>query len=561
MLNKAQFANNPTRLDISRSKFDLSWRNTFTTRAGICQIIYNEEILPGDTFDVSGSFVIRSSTPVAPVMDDLYADIYFFFVPNKMTLSRAMLSPTTTDTQASWKAFIGAQDSLLNVPTPASGIRLPQVNVSGTSSVTKENYLNSLGDMLGLPQAAADYKVNCLEALAYVCIWNNWFRDPNGGMNPITLSVSSGNAYFNGYSQYGYTDTIDLASMKALPSCRMNGGYFTSALPWPQRNSTSVLLPLGDKAPLSVGSGYYDISNVRFYTTIGTPITSGSLGISNNYLYAGGTQSATSKVNFTNLAADLSKATAASVNSFRYAVQLQRWYEALARGGNSYGNEKQATFGVTGHDILDDRPEYLGGKRVRLDVSQVNNTAGDLGDTGAFSLTTDKHHYFTKSFDDWGTIMGIMVIRPKESYCQGVARKFSRFDKFQFYWPQFANIGEQEILKKEIMVTGSSGSDNSVFGYQEAFAEYRYHPDQVCGLMRPTYGNPATAAYTYCNNFSTVPTLAAFINGDSLSSNVDQTLKVSLATGHYQFFGQFYWNVSAVRPMPTYSIPGLVDHH
>lgn len=569
MLNKSTFANNPTKLDISRSKFDLSWRNSFSTRAGICQIVYTEETLPGDTLSLDASFVIRSTTPIGPTMDDLYADIYFFHVPNKLTLARQMMSPTTNDASKSWKAFIGAQDSLLNMPIPADGVQLPSVQVFSNSNVSKVNYLNSVADMLGLPQidssTASDYySVNCLEPLAYACVWNNYFRDPNN-QNPITIGIGSGNiCQFYGLTEYGYNGRANIDELQALPACRMNGGYFTSALPWPQRNSTSVLLPLGETAPVvGDGSNFHSITGndaIKFLDN-GSILTNKTLGTSaNGSLAYGSSGSSIPALSSTNMVVDLSQATAASVNQFRYAVQLQRWYECLARGGNSLSDMTVSMFGVTPHDVNADRPEYLGGKRVPLSISQVNTTSKDgLGTPGAFSLTTDKHHYFTKSFDTWGVVIGIMVIRPKESYCQGIARKYSRFDRMQFYWPQFANIGEQEILKKELFVQGTS-TDDEVFGYQEAWAEYRYHNDQVCGVLRPTYSNEY-AYWTYANKFSAAPSLASYINGNDLYKNVDQTLAVSQATAHFQFTAQFYFDVSAVRPMPTYSIPGLVDHH
>lgn len=566
-INKHIFEANPVRLDISRSKFDLShgWKGTFNTGLAVPCLAYSD-VLPGDTFKLSASCVIRSTTPVAPVMDNAFADVYFFFVPSKLVLSRQSMSPSVSDSNHSWEAFIGAQDNLLNMPLP-SDVELPSVCFGGYPSSGSDEVdfaRGSLADYLGLPDFPGTFSVgnfkrrmNCLEPLAYYSVWNSYFRDPNT-MNPVTFSLTSdpafgptvdlvtfygGTSSWAGLARIGRVDTV-------LPVCRYHG-YFGSALPWPQRNSNQVELPLGEWAELGVVNVEYDLTANGAGSSDGTASYLGS-----NVL----------TIDKTNIVADLSTATAASVNALRLAVQTQRWYEALARGGNRIDEMTASMFGVTPSDATSGRPEYLGGKRIMINMQQVANTAGtnvstqtqqSIGSTGAYSLTTDDDFYFTKSFDTWGTIIGIVCVRVAETFHQGLARRHSRFDRFDFYWPQFANLGEQAIKNKEIYLAGD-GDDDKVFGYQEAWAEYRFFPDTVTGLARP--GNNQ-AYWTYANNFTSRPNLKDYLNASSQVANVDRTLQVPSATAGFQWLADFHFDITAVRPMPTYSIPGLVDHH
>lgn len=565
-INKHVFEANPTRLDISRSKFDLShgWKGTFNTGLMVPCLAYSD-VLPGDTFKLSASCVIRSTTPVAPVMDNAFADVYFFFVPHKLTLSRQSMSPSVDDSNHSWAAFIGAQDSLLNMPVP-SDVVLPSINFGDLQSGVENDFQRgSLSDYLGLPDFPDVYvggywkrRMNCLEPLAYYSVFNSYFRDENT-VNPVTFSVLTNTigygrsekliALYGGPRSWSGEVCIGQTGF-VLPVSRFHG-YFGSALPWPQRNSTQVELPLGQWAELGVVNTEYDITGNGVGSSDGTASYNGS-----NVL----------TIDKTNIVADLSTATAASVNALRLAVQTQRWYEALARGGNRLDEMTASMFGVTPSDAGSGRPEYLGGKRIMINMQQVANTAGtnvstqtqqSIGSTGAYSLTTDDDFYFTKSFDTWGTLIGIVCVRVNEVFHQGLARRHSRFDRFDFYWPQFANLGEQAIKSKEIYMDGSD-DDEKPFGYQEAWAEYRFFPDTVTGLARP--GNNQ-AYWTYANNFSSRPNLKDYLSAESEKDNVDRTLQVPSTTAGFQWLADFHFDITAVRPMPTYSIPGLVDHH
>ena len=588
-INKHIFEANPVSLDISRSKFDLShgWKGTFNTGLAVPMLAYSD-ILPGSTWKLSASCVIRSTTPVAPVMDTAYADVYFFFVPHKLTLSREMMSPAVDNASRSWAAFIGAQDSLLNMPLPGD-VRLPGISFgkidridgayveSGFSTGSLADYL-ALPDFAGtFPAATGPRFMNCLEPLAYYSVWNSYFRDPST-TNPISFTITSDTLYggnprivLNGAPVNGYWSIGDPECV--LPVSRFHG-YFGSALPWPQRNSTEVTLPLGDSAPvIPSGSIAYGDDTLVLGSNIsgggissyGFPIAPSSMDPGDSWVNPPSPETYGS-VNGTNLKADLSAATAASVNALRFAVQAQRWYEALARGGNRLDEMTASMFGVTPSDAGTGRPEYLGGKRIMINVQQVENTAGTtestvsqmaIGSTGAYSLTTDNDRYFTKSFDTWGSVIGIVCVRTAESFHQGLARRHSRFDRFDFYWPQFANLGEQPIKNKEIYMDGSA-DDEKPFGYQEAWAEYRFFPDSVTGLARPGSNQ---AYWTYANNFTSRPNLKDYLDASNQKANVDRTLQVPSEDAGFQWLADFHFDIQAVLPMPTYSIPGLVDHH
>lgn len=578
-INKHIFEANPVSLDISRSshKLDHDWIGTFNT--GLLVPMYHQEVLPGSTFKLGASCALRSTTPVAPVMDNAFADVYFFFVPNKLILSRRSMSPAVDDASYSWEAFIGAQDSLLNMPLPAD-VELPSTNfgfVDPNDSYAEKDFVRgSLADYLGLPDFSTSFaigswkrRMNSLPALAYFSVFNDYFREPNT-MNPITFTIQ-GESYFGGThpitrffgGPFSWNNRISIGDTDSvLPVCRFHG-YFGSALPWPQRNSTQVELPLGDTAPLSLASSVYSVGNVIKFG----PSEALSESLANdgtNWLTSA--SSPDGYATGTNLQVDLSAATAASVNALRFAVQAQRWYEALARGGNRIDEMTASMFGVTPSDASTGRPEYLGGKRIAINIQQVANTAGtnistttqqSIGSTGAYSLTNDDSYYFTKSFDTWGQIIGVVCVRTVDRFHQGLARKYTRFNRFDFYWPQFANLGEQAIKNKEIYMDGTN-DDDLPFGYQEAWAEYRFDPDVVTGLARPGSNQ---AYWTYANNFGSRPNLAGYLNGFGLKDNVDRTLQVPSGTSGFQWLGNFHFDVTAVLPMPTYSIPGLVDHH
>lgn len=583
MPHDAYFQGNPTRLDISRSKMHAAprWSGTWNT-GRLVPIFATSSIMPGDTFKMSVASAIRMTRPVVPVMDDMDITVEAFFVPHRLVLSRRTMSPTLNDGSSSWTAFIGAQDSLLNMPTPGD-IKLP------TQVVAYNSYLvGGMADCLGYHRpmggSNSSYQINPLKTLAFYSVWNEYWREPNT-QSPVTYSISADASSVTGnYLSFTGADagiSIGLGAgigQVPLPPVSRYHGYFGSALPWPQRNSTNVTMPLGDLAPVvardndfHLFNGVPTFRNVSLWKGLSgsstNPITSDSTLLAGyDQADAGGNLTpelfkATSSTR-NNMFADLSSATAASVNQFRLAVQTQRWYEALARSGNKYSDLVDGMFGVRGPSIPD-RPEYLGGFTAPINISQVNGTSGtDLGATGAFSLSNPGGYLFTKSFTEHGTLIVVACCRVRESFSQGVKKEDQRFERFDFFWPQFANIGEEPLYKKFLYVDGTAGNtnDDAVFGYQEAWAEYRTFTDDVTGYLNPGVSG-GIGQYTYANYFNGHPSLKGYLDASPQVSNVDRTLSASAATVGYQFFGQFQFDIEMVRPMPTYSIPGLVDHH
>lgn len=595
MRNDSYFQGNPVDLQsMSRSVFSMphKWTGTLNTGKLVPFFSYGD-VLPGDTWNVDASFVMRSTTPMAPVMDDAYVDVFFFFTPHKLVLSRAYMSPSTSDSNHSFAAAIGAQDSLLNMPIP-QGVTLPDivVNPDGRGSGRDINFIDdvshSLVDYLGLSLEGVlnddyydqEYSIVCLEPLAYYSIYNEYFRDPNVD-NPVVFSISSGHVNL---SKDG--SSIDIVLRDSIMDVCVFHGYFGSALPWPQRGA-GVTLPLGDVAPVFSGDdhlgngrkGFAEPNDpVRFGIVNSSGGGSGTINSrvlmsdANHRLAAGGTgtDSGFGNLGITNLWANLADATAASINNIRLAFQYQRFQEKMARGGNRIQELTRSMFGVTPHDYTDDRPEYLGGARVKVGMHQVNNTAGttestasqqSIGSTGAYSLTSDSRHYFVKSFDTWGTITGVMCVRVDESFSQGLPRRYSRRKAEDFYWPTFAFLGEQPIFNKEIFLKADNNVDSSVddgvFGYQEAWAEYRYIPDVVSGFARPGAGYDY---WNYSNRFTSAPLLKAFLHAGREKDNVDRTLQVQSKSAGFQWMAQFLISAKVSRVMPLYSVPGLVDH-
>lgn len=570
LYGQEKFQANPVSLKISRSKFDMGYRFSGTCNAGELRICYYQEVQPGDTFKYSEKMVCRSTTPVCPTMDGSDLDVYYFFVPYKLLLSRRYATPTVNDYNQSWEGFIGAQDFLLNMPAPASGVQLPVVY----HSMSTKN-LSAIATDFGLPLVSSGNSLSicALPYMAYMSVWNDYFRDPNV-MNPVTWTFNSGGLVGFSGGVHSWNNTTGTANLNVLPVCRHHG-YLRNCLPWPQRNLTSVGVPFGGLAPIETTSTHHDlgIDDINFYENNNGvySVIQGPLASDQAYgvFSQSGSTSFGQSIDATNLAANVSLA-APTINQLRYAVQTQKWFEELARCGNRLGEMTAGMFGVTPHDIGDHEPIYLGGKRIQLTQHLVANTSGtnystttqqSLGSTGAYSLTNSNSSVFTKSFDTWGVILGVYCIRVKDSFTQGLDRIWTRRSREQFYFPTFANIGEQPVYTKEIYCDGSA-TDDVVFGYQEAWADLRFRNDIVTGELRDTL-----AYWTYANKFSSAPTLAGFIDASKQRENVDQTLQVrSYTVGgtpnvNFQYMVQFKHDVTAVRAMPTYSIPGRLDHN
>lgn len=544
--------------NIRRSTFDMSHSHKTTFNTGDIVPIYLEEILPGDTFKIQTNFVIRMSTPIKPVMDNAFVDLYFFFVPNRLVWEH-------------WQDFMG-ENKEGAWDEDQIEYNIPSGDFDNTQ-ITK----GTIADHMGLPTKTALNKINLLPFRAYTLIYNEWFRDENI-IAPILIPKGENS---------GAVTQPELAvnGGKLLKAAKFHD-YFTSGLPQPQKGEP-VTISLGEDLPVVTKKKTVDANKAPLiwanYNQIIDPTSD------QDYLLAvapwedeiyfpeqklnqtrrgkieGQTLDLSGNNNQlapANLFADLSQATAITINQLREAFQIQKLLEKDARGGTRYIEIIKSHFGVTSPDARMQRPEYLGGKRIPINMAQVlqtsaTNEESPQGNTAAFSLTGDNSTRFTKSFTEHGYIIGLAVVRTTHSYQQGVNEIWSRQRRFDFYWPALANIGEQPILNKEIYAQGTD-EDEEVFAYKEAYAEYRFKPNYITGEFRSTY-EQTLDIWHYGDMYESAPRLSQeWI--EETKNNVDRTLAVQSSVSD-QFLADFYFKIKATRPMPLYSIPGLIDHN
>lgn len=564
------FVYNPTNLDMSRSRFPLAHEHKLTMKSGELVPIYLEEVIAGDTFDMKVSNVTRMITPAVPVMDNAFLDTFFFFVPFRLC----------TFGEKDFQKIFGENTTSAWVPSSESTLANTGnvFNLSSLVQVKAGSALNHLGfPIMGASALTKDFST--MPLMAYVKIWNEWFRDQN------TMAP---------YTPLNAVALANFLSDKCLKVSKSHD-YFTSCMISSQKGN-AVILPIGGVAPVSARAESHihqgdSVASLRFIDFVPTGFTNGiytgkSQGpeISFNGAYKnlildtitqGSTGNATVDESIyqpsgssypatpTNLYADLASATAASVNEIRQAFAIQRLLEKDARGGSRFREILKAHFGVTIPDLTVQVPEYLAGKRIPLNVTQVLQTAdtsnGPLGTTGAFSNSSFYDRSFIKSFNEPGYVVGVACIRTAQSYSQGVHKLWTRNRRYDFYDPTFANLGEMPVYKRELYLQGLTNNNiDEVFGFNEAWAEYRYHPNLVTGYLAPDANDPLLAKWTYTNNFSAVPVLnSSFM--EQPSSQIDDTLVMK--GGYYQFIVDYYFDVKATRPMPVFSIPGLLDHH
>jgi hypothetical protein len=550
-----RFALNPTNLDISRSKFNRNHSLKTSFNVGDVVPFYVDEVLPGDTFQLKTSLVARMQTLITPMMDNIYLDTYFFFVPNRLTWNH-------------WKEFNG--ENTQSAWYPSVEYSVPQLTAPATSGWS----IGTLADYFGIPTGVPNLSVNALPFRAYALIMNEWFRDENLS-DPLSVPVDD--ATVVGVNTGNYITDV---AKGGLPfKAAKYHDYFTSCLPAPQKGPDVTLpvsvpqnlpvVPLVDTVSNSLlGQKYHAVNydGSEFPNNgILKPIVFGGLTDGGSQGETGGLSSGSSGFPIINnlWAVQSGDPVAATINQLRMAFQIQKLYERDARGGTRYIEILKSHFGVTSPDARLQRPEYLGGNRIPININQVvqsSATAAEgtpLGDTAAFSLTTDTHGDFIKSFVEHGFIIGVMVARYDHTYQQGLERFWSRKDRFDYYWPVFANIGEQAVLNKEIFAQGNE-KDDEVFGYQEAWADYRYKPSRVTGEMRSS-APTSLDVWHLADEYTQLPTLSdAWIREDK--SNVDRVLAVTSSVSN-QMFADIYVQCEATRPMPVYSIPGLIDHH
>lgn len=548
---ESHFALNPTRLDMSRSKFDRSFSLKTSFNVGDIVPFYVDEVLPGDTFNVKTSKVVRMQTLITPIMDNIYLDTYYFFVPNRLVWEH-------------WKQFNG--ENTESAWLPSTEFSIPQLTApAGGWSV------GTIADYMGIPTGVANLSVSALPFRAYALICNEWFRDENL-CDPLV--VPTGDATVAGSNTVASVE--DYAKGATPYKAAKYHDYFTSCLPAPQKGPDVGIGLTGNVPVVGNGkvlgltngasfAGVYNSGGLNISTDLyGASVsTSGSGNGFNGALGVPTVDQLSGDLSKSGLVADLGALNSVTINQLRLAFQIQKLYEKDARGGTRYTEILKTHFGVTSPDSRLQRPEYLGGNRVPININQVvQNSAtveGEtpLGNVAGYSVTSDTHFDFRQSFTEHGFVIGVMVARYDHTYQQGIERFWSRKTRFDYYWPVLANIGEQAVLNKEIYAQGTV-EDDEVFGYQEAWGDYRYKPNRVTGEMRSQYAQ-SLDVWHLGDDYTKLPSLSAeWIVEDK--TNVDRVLAVT-STNANQLFADLYINNQTTRPMPMYSIPGLVDHH
>lgn len=562
--NNEKHFNQVPETHVSRTRFNRDQNILTTFDAGKLVPFYVDEVLPGDTFSVDTAAIIRMTTPKYPVFDDAFIDFYYFFCPNRILWDN-------------FKQFMGEADDRPWMPTKT--YKVPKILISGDETEKAYPAEQTILDYMGVPTKAVKgtdrkMEINALPIRAYIKIWNEFFRDQNVGNPAVNKTDDSDTDYGTGTETGEEKD----ATEENILSHAVSGGfclpvskfhdYFSSCLPYPQRGP-EVTIALSGNAP------------VKTYSTadVNNPITenihlleNGTVEQNATLIYgpygdrgesawqaSGNTGvSGTGELKTGYLGADLQSIEAATINQLRQAFAVQHYYEALARGGSRYREQVRALFGVSISDKTVQVPEYLGGGRYHVNINQIVQTSGQqaendtpLGETGAMSVTPINESSFTKSFEEHGFIIGVMCVRHNHSYQQGLERFWSRSDRLDYYFPQFANVGEQPVKKKEIMLTGTA-TDDETFGYQEAWADYRMKPNRVSGKMRSNAVGTLDF-WHYADNYNTVPTLSQ----EWMNEGKTEIARTLIVQDEPQFFGAIRVMNKTTRCMPLYSVPGL----
>ena len=570
---QAHFAQIPS-MDISRSKFDRSFIHKTTCNNGELVPIYvDPDIVPGDTVTMKMSDLIRMTTPITPVMDELKADFFFFFVPNRLVWTN-------------FKKFMGENESAPWIQT--TEYTIPQLEISNYQGNWRTVLKGSVLDHMGIPtnytwktegqdqEPKRRIYISSLPTKAYALIWNEFFRSESL-QNPVNVTKTDSTLTILNANASGYiadpdafqVQNAEKGGLPCLPVCK-TFDYFTACLPRPQAGP-DVTLPMNGTAPVKFGQ-YWDQGDDKYYDatgltnqqtwhgfdTIGNEFTLGSYSTVTEQFVSANLGNGPIK-----LYSDLSQATGATINQLRTAFAIQKWQEREARGGQRYTEMVRSHFNTTNPDFRLQRPEYLGGFTHQISMNQVLSQGNDasgapIGTTGAYSLSTNKNgDVFSHSFTEHGILMGLMCIRQNShTYQQGINRAWFKKERFDFYTPEFANLGETYVTEDEIFATGIAADDKSAFGYQERWAEMRYMPDIVSGEMRSDY-TTSLDIWHYADYYTQAPQLGNVWIKEG-KENVNRTLAIQNAD---QFKVDMYFGAVYTRPLPVWSVPGLLDHH
>lgn len=530
-----------------RSKFERSFSHKTSFNVGdVVPVYVDSDILPGDTVQMDMAELVRMATPIYPIMDNLYMDVYWFFVPHRLVWDH-------------WTAFWGENDDPW---TQTTEYEIPQIEAP-TGGWTE----GTIADYMGIPTKVDGISVNALPFRAYARAWNDWFRDENlKKVCHIYTDETTRTGQTGAETGYTYVTGVELGG-KPAKIAKLHD-YYTSTLPSPQKGP-AVQIPLGTTANLKTNNQYMMYrgvaSGMQCEMKCGDNIAPG--GTSSPYLMAKGTNvtnmiaSETLNLDPDNYYVDLSNATAATINQLRTAFAVQKYYEAAGRFGTRYIEFVRSIFGVTSSDARFQRSEYIGGQRIPINIDQILQTSSTdatspQGNTAGFSCTINRDSMFTKSFEEHGTLLCLVAIRTDHTYQQGLSKMWTRKKWTDYYNPFFANLGEMPVLVENIYATGTS-ADKDAFGYQEAWAEYRYHENYVSGYMRSN-ATGSLDVWHFADDYESQPYLSSeWI--DEPYTNVDRTIAVTSQLTH-QFIADFFYKCYYTRPMPVYSVPGLIDH-
>lgn len=568
--NEAHFDQIP-KTYISRSRFKRDQNVKLTFDAGKLIPFYVDEVLPGDTFSVDTIGLVRMTTPIVPVMDNCYLDVYYFFVPNRIVWDN-------------WKEFCG--ENTTEAWAQKEVYSVPQINI-GVGTIDKDHKTqtkanatpaeNSILDYMGIPTKINTggvndkLSINALPVRGYVRIWNEWFRDQNLD-DPVPNFTGDDPVDNNAHTGTGWTQTKlnELAAIgdECLPVNKFHD-YFTSALPAPQKGP-EVTIPMTGNAPIYWADASNNPLTIQDLKDNGLWKDTGYLSRTLDKMMTQDYNNTTEKARAVlgsqgsgtklgdRMTADLSDVTAATINELRQAFAVQHYYEALARGGSRYREIIRSLFGTLISDKTVQIPEYLGGGRYMINISQVIQTSESgktpQGNPGAVSVTPFNENSFTKSFEEHGFVIGVCCVRHDRTYQQGLERFWSRKDTLDFYYPQFANIGEQAVKVKEVYCDSGnpSSANEEVFGYQEAWSEYRMKPNRVSGLFRSNAVGTLDS-WHYADNYDKRP----YLSDEWLKEGKTEIQRTLAVQDEPQFIADFLIKNTTTRPMPLYSVPGL----